>query len=168
MSLKTELAERGVRLSELAKELGEAYGNLYTALQLEDQGREVHHRAVLARIEKVRAWLAQERAGEARTSAAVEAGADREALLRRVKNWRTPPGWTVSTDVELASGRHLRTGDVVTTRDGDETVRYRFLRAVFTPRGTWLDLYGGPGLKEAHRPRWRSLPPAALGMELAP
>ena len=32
MSLKSELADRGVKLADVAKELEEAYGNLYTAL----------------------------------------------------------------------------------------------------------------------------------------
>lgn len=169
MSLKTELADRGVKLSELAKELGEAYGNLYTALQLEDQGAEVRHKAVTARLDKVRGWLSQTQAGEARAAASVEAVGDRDALLRRVLGWQKTPGWTVTTELELAGGKTLRCGDVLTvTGDEGSRLRYRFLRHVVNAAGAaWVDVYGPlPKKDNDWAGQHRSLRPSALGLEV--
>ena len=165
MSLKDDLRDRGVKLADLAKELEEAYGNLYTALSMEAAGGEIRHKAVLARLEKVRTWLASERTAEARVAASVEGQRNSEDLRRRVAGWGVPSYWSVELDAEDLD---LHCGDVIVVREADQTARYRFLRRVTNHRNgaSWIDVYGGTGLKDAAEHRFRSFTPERLGLRL--
>lgn len=166
MSLKSELADRGVKLADVAKELEEAYGNLYTALQLEDKGTPIKHKAVLARLEKVREWLAADHAAEARTEASVEAVGNRGALVRRTTKRPVPAGGEALLTA-VAGTREVSCGDVLTVRSGDEVSRYRFLRVVRTARSVWADVFGPlPTSGTSFAPAMRSLPLDRLGLEV--
>ena len=160
MSLKTELEDRGVKLSVLAKELEEAYGNLYTALSLEDKGQEVRHKAVTARLDKVREWLDHSATAEARVEAAAAASGDTALLRKRWGSCPVPAGWTVELDF---AGIHC--GDVVTVRTEEGPTRWRILRKVTNAVGsTWVDAYGGTGDAKTGTRLTRSFRPEALGL----
>lgn len=159
MSLKTDIEATGIKLSDLAKELEEAYGNLYTCLQLEDQGKEIRHKAVQARLEKVRDWLAATATSESRIEAAAESVSDRERLRKRVAKWPVQADW----QVELDFG-HTGCGDVITTRSEGGPIRWRVLRRITAPTGVWIDVYGGAGDNKTGDRRIRSFRPEALGL----
>lgn len=167
MSMKSELQERGVKLSSLAKELEEAYGNLYTALQMEEAGKEVRHKAVQARIQKVRDWLDQSHADEARVASSVEAVGNRAAMAKRYGAVPNHPGWNITLAAK-AGERAVECGDVLTLMEEGEAKRYRFLRVVQTAVSTWADVFGPLPVKETSwTPHMRSRPLTALGLELS-
>lgn len=169
MSLKAELADLGVKLTDLAKELEESYGNLYTALQREESGEEIRHKAVQARIQKVRDWLDADKAGAARAAAAVEDATNVGRLLNRIMQYPGSQSWVTVLNVELVGGRALKCGDVITTVTEGQRERWRFLRFVTAKTGKqWFDVFGPlPTSEKSMAPAIRSLTPRTLGLEVA-
>jgi hypothetical protein len=175
MSLKDDLAARGVKVSQLAHELGEAYPNLYTALQMEHKGQEIRHKAVLTRLEAIREWLASERTAEARVEAEVQAGQDK-GLFARQQRRPHPKGHVALVEtVTLADGTQVGCGSVLSLpgADGAKACRYTILRLVArsgTNQVAWVDVYGGPVYSKVldtgpdREYKTRSLTPAQLGL----
>ena len=60
MNLKEQLKLRGIKVADLAKEIGESYGNTYTALKIEAAGADIRHASVKGRLEKIRDYLGAE------------------------------------------------------------------------------------------------------------
>ncbi|CAB4197993.1 hypothetical protein UFOVP1519_20 [uncultured Caudovirales phage] len=159
MSLKTQLEERGVKLPELAKELNEAYANLYTCLQQEDQGQESRHKSVQDRLAKIREWLEHSETADERIEAAAATVSDADRLTRRVAKWPVQAGWTVELEFD-----GLKCGDVITRRVEGRPIRWRILRRVTAPTGVWIDVYGGAGDNKTGDRRIRSFHPETLGL----
>ena len=100
------------------------------------------------------------------TAASVEASTDRAAMRARWASAPVPEGWQVLLTAR-AGEREVACGDVLSVVEGETVCRHRFLRWVDAPSGTWVDVHGGPGLKEKAFPRTRSLRPERLGLERA-
>lgn len=170
MSLKTTIEERGVKLADLAKEIEEAYGNVYTALKMEAAGGEIKSKSVNRRLQLIRDWLSSSVEAEERTANSVEGKGNRDALWARVQGIPGigPKGQTKHRTAKKIKGGEISCGDVLTIQEDGETVRLKFLAFVVSEdHGEWVDVYGGPGLGEKCFPRYRSLRPEILGLERA-
>lgn len=169
MSLKDDLKLRGIKVADLAKDIEESYGNTYTALKMEAGGVEIRHKAVAARLEKIREYLGAEARAEERQFAEVESRTDGR-MRERQRRRPVPEGHVAVLDLTIGD-REIGPGSLVLLGDAFETEtlpagRYVFLRAVAhaeTGAVREVDLYGGPGAGDKWFPRHRTLRPAAVG-----
>lgn len=159
---------RGVKVADLATAIAEPYANVYTALKMERDGKEIRHASVKMRLDKIRSYLEAEEDLDERIA---ETGATVAStrLLARQQARPVPEGLTARFKM-TAGKRELETGSkFIVSRKYDSEVfeagTYKFLRAVVDDAGVidHLDIYGGAGIGEKQFARFRSIKPQMIG-----
>jgi hypothetical protein len=168
MKMMEELKVRGVKVADLAVAINESYGNTYTALKMDRDGKDIRHKAVIARLEKIRDFLGQEAQTEERLASQVDSKKDRN-LDTRQRRRPVPDGHTGVFEL-VVGGVRVQVGSSILLSSFYATEQlpsgtYTFLRAVADEAGTIteVDIYGGPGHGEKWFPRFRTVRPEAIG-----
>lgn len=167
MTLKEQLKLRGIKVADLATEIGESYGNTYTALKMEAAGAEIRHKSVQQRLEKIRDYLGAEQQHEERM--AETSGRKDEAMDKRQRRRPVPAGRVGIYELNRG-GVTVQVGSKVLLSEHFATELvpaglYLFLRATADEDGNVVDvdLYGGPGSGEKWFARHRTLLPSQCG-----
>ena len=167
MNLKEQLKLRGIKVADLAKEIGESYGNTYTALKIEAAGADIRHASVKGRLEKIRDYLGAEQQHEERM--AETSGGKNVHLDARQRARPVPDGLVGIYEIDRG-GVTVQVGSKVLLSEHFATEHlpaglYIFLRATADKDGYLVDvdLYGGPGSGEKWFARHRTLIPSACG-----
>jgi cytochrome c biogenesis factor len=154
-TLKSQLAEAGVSISNLSAAIAESYGNTYTALTLEAKGETPRHSAVRARIEKIREYLGQQGEAQARVVAAVR-GTDEAVAATRARYERQVKlrADHVVTELEWEGGS---CGDVLVGTGTEGPCTWTFLGRVTNTKAnaTWYDVSEMLGVWDKDGKRYR-------------
>lgn len=179
MSLKQDLLDAGVNLSDMARDMpDENYPNLYEVLRKEERGMEIKSAKQVARLEKLKAYLLGVHDGTVQTVHAEEydeTGADGKPLevgspemIRKHTTRPVPRGLILIRDPIRIKGRLCGPGTIINLTQGHgplEAGTYQFLRALADPSDpavpVEIDLYGGRSYLSAKTdkdgwPKWHA------------
>lgn len=164
MSLKQDLLDAGVNLSDMARDIpGENYPNLYEVLRKEERGMPIKSDAQVARLEKLRMYLAGVLDGSVSTVRVEDEEPEYDGdgkLIEAGDQWRimqahtrpVPRGKVLVTGNVRIKGKVCGPGTVFTlslSHGPLEAGNYMFLRALAEPEAPELpveiELYGGEG-----------------------
>lgn len=164
MSLKSTLKDMGVKLQDVAKEIGLTYDQLYSTLESESGGN-VTRQVTKDRVELVNQWITSHKEMVTRVEKASEGKDDFTAQLlsREMKSWdlaiknnRMPNITRVFEFEGFSCGQMVS----VETRDGDK-VRVRILSMdTHTDGRQWVNAFGGKKGEE----QYITLDPVSLGI----
>lgn len=180
MSLKQDLLDAGVNLSDMAREThfeGENYPNLYEVLRKEERGMEIKSASQVARLEKLRAYLVGVNDGTVGVVRAEEQEQEFDEhgklievgnpdWIRRMSVKPVPRGLIFMRDPVRIKGKLCGPGSVINLSQAHgqlEAGTYMFMRAFAHPDAPdvpiEIDLYGGPNYLRAANdkdgyPKW--------------
>jgi hypothetical protein len=179
MSLKQDLLDAGVNLSDMARDMpDENYPNLYEVLRKEERGMDIKSRAQVERLEKLRAYLAGVLDGTVTAVHAEEQEPEYDEAGKLVEvgdKWRimqaqtrpVPEGKVLVRHNIRIKGKLCGPGVIVSLSQAHgplEAGDYMFLRALAKADEpdipVEIELYGGPGYLRAKKcdktgyPKW--------------
>lgn len=175
MSLKQDLLDAGVNLSDMAREIpDENYPNLYEVLRKEERGMPIRPgSAQEARLEKLRAYLASTLDGSVQTLRAEEQDEPVDVGIPDKIRFHTtrpvPRGRVLVRDPIRIKGTLCGPGTILNLSQAHgplEAGTYMFIRALARPEDpsvpVEIDLYGGRGYLRAKTdkdgwPKWNAI-----------
>lgn len=181
MSLKQDLLNAGVNLSDMARDISdENYPNLYEVLRKEEKGLEIKSAKQLERLEKLKAYLTGTLDGTVQTVRAeeydevdAETGKPKEVgspeMIRKHTTRPVPRGMLLIRDPIRIKGQLCGPGTIINLTQAHgplDAGTYQFLRALAkaedpeTP--VEIDLYGGTKYLRAASdkdgwPKWHAI-----------